>query len=100
MFKQVIIWTLQDKCFGPNLRVIKGNIKERFEELNGNIPGLNHIEVHSDCMSSSNGDVILMADFDDEASLKSKDSNELWNTALNEAVIPFIDETRHVEYSA
>ena len=99
MLKQVVIWTLQDKCFGPNLSAIKGNIKTRFEELNGQVPGLNRIEVHSECMSSSNGDVIMVAEFEDEASLKQRENNEMWSAAMKETVVPFVEVTTHVEYA-
>ena len=43
MVKQVVIWKLQDKCFGPNLGTIKANIKTKLEELNGQIPGLERL---------------------------------------------------------
>ena len=49
MIKQVVIWKLQDKCFGPNLGAIKANIKTKLEELNGNIPGLESIVVCTYC---------------------------------------------------
>ncbi|SEA82678.1 Stress responsive A/B Barrel Domain [Pseudobutyrivibrio sp. ACV-2] len=98
MVKQVTIWKLQDKCFGPNLGEIKGNIKSNFEQLKGKVPGLEHIEVTVDCMSSSNGDVIMTAEFEDEISLKQRQSNEYWGAALKQTVVPFVDETTHVEF--
>ncbi len=99
MVKQIVIWKLQDKCFGPNLESIKDNIKSRFEELDGQIPGLSKVEVHGDCMSSSSGDVVLIATFDDENFQKECQKHELWNSAMKDVVVPFIDDTNHVEYA-
>ena len=45
MVKHIIIWTLQDKCFGPNLSTIKENMKTRLEELNGQIPGVQSVVI-------------------------------------------------------
>ncbi|MCR5581033.1 MAG: Dabb family protein [Pseudobutyrivibrio sp.] len=99
MVKQIIIWKLQDKCFGPNLESIKSNIKHKFEELSGRIDGLSDIEVHSNCMSSSNGDVALIATFDSEEAQKQCRNDEDWNAVMKDAVVPFIQDTNHVEFS-
>ena len=99
MIKQVIIWSLQDKCFGPNLDDIKNNIKVSFESLEGKVPGLVSVEVQSDCLSSSNGDILLSTVYEDDLNLKGRDSNEFWNEAMNRAVVPFIAETKHVEFA-
>ncbi|SDB55532.1 Stress responsive A/B Barrel Domain [Pseudobutyrivibrio sp. YE44] len=98
MVKHIIIWTLQDKCFGPNLVTIKENMKSRLEALNGQIPGLQSIEVHTDCFSSSNGDVVMEAVFDDEDAVKSYKQNELRLEATKDVVVPFVDTTTHVEF--
>ena len=98
MVKHIIIWTLQDKCFGPNLEGIKENMKTKLEELNGHIPGLQSMVVHTDCFSSSNGDVALEAIFDDEEAVKAYKQNELRLAATKDAVVPFVDTTRQVEF--
>ena len=98
MVKQIMIWKLQDKCFGPNLEGIKCDIKSNLEDLKDKIPGLNDIEVHIDCMSSSNGDVIMIADYEDEEALKMRQNNEHWSATLKNNVIPFVENSTHVEY--
>ncbi len=99
MVKHIIIWKLQDKCFGPNLETIKASMKNRLEDMNGQIPGLMSMEVHADCMSSSNGDVVLEAVFESEEDVKAYKKNELRLAVTKDVVVPFVDETTHVEFA-
>lgn len=98
MYKQVIIWNLQDKCFGPNLDTIKSNMKVHLEELNGTVDGLQKIEVHVNCSSSSNADVIFEASFDDEESYKTFVNGDSYKLVTKDVVLPFIDRRTHVEF--
>ena len=98
MVKQVIIWKLQDKCFGPNLGAIKESIKTRLEDLNGKIPGLENIDVRTECLSSSNGDVAAMALFESEEAFKNYQKHELRLAATKDVVVPFVDSATHVEF--
>ena len=98
MIKQVTIWTLQDKCFGPNLNEIKKNINSTIESLPGKIPGLISAEVNENCLSSSNGDIVLECIFEDDLNFKNHNNNELWNDAMNKVVIPFVADVKHVEF--
>ncbi len=98
MVKHVIIWKLQDKCFGPNLDTIKSNMKSHLEELNGQIPGLNKLEVHEQCLSSSNGDIIMEAIFENEEAVKAYKQHELRLAVTKDVVVPFVDTTTHIEF--
>ena len=98
MFKQVILLNLQDKCFGPNLGTIKTNMKSKLEDLNGKVEGLQKIEVHSECSSSSNADVIVEVLFDNEEAFKTFSSDETYNMVTKDVIVPFIDNRTHVEY--
>ena len=98
MLKQVIVMNLQDKCFGPNLESIKGNMKERLEGLNGQIPGMEKLEVFTDCFSTSNADVCVELVFEDESAFKAFKTNEDYNIATKDVVVPFIDKRTHVEF--
>ena len=40
-----------------------------------------------------------VAEFEDEASLKQRENNEMWSAAMKETVVPFVDVTTHVEYA-
>ena len=59
MIKQVIVMSLQDKCFGPNLEAIKNNMKTTLESLNGQIDGMESLTVQADCLNTSNADVFV-----------------------------------------
>lgn len=98
MVKHIIIWTLQDKCFGPNLESIKANMKTRLEDLNGQIPGLQSLKVYNHCFTSSNGDVAVEAIFESEEAAKAYKHNELRLAATKDVVVPFVDTTRQVEF--
>ena len=98
MIKQVIVMNLQDKCFAPNLETIKTNMKTTLESLNGQIDGLQSLQVHADCLNTSNADVFVEIVFEDEEALKSLKSNEAYNAATKDVVVPFVDNRTHVEF--
>ena len=56
---------------------------------------MQNIEVHSECSSSSNADVIVEAIFDNENSFKEFKSNEAYNTVTKEVVVPFLRKMGH-----
>lgn len=89
---------LQDKCFGPNLEEIKTNMKTRLESLNGQIDGMKSLEVQADCLSTSNADVFVEIVFENEDALKNFKTNESYNFATKEVVVPFIDNRTHLEF--
>lgn len=98
MIKQVIVMNLQDKCFGPNLETIKNNMKTRLESLNGQVAGMISLTVHADCLNTSTSDVFVEIMFEDEEGLKSLKSNEDYNAATKDVVVPFVDSRTHVEF--
>ncbi len=98
MIKQVIVMSLQDKCFGPNLEAIKNNMKTTLESLNGQIDGMESLIVQADCLNTSNADVFVEIVFENEEALKSLKSNEDYKTATKDVVVPFVDNRTHVEF--
>ena len=98
MVKHLVIWKLQDKCFGPNLEAIKENMKTSLEGLGGKIPGLVSIEVHTHCLSSSNGDVSVEAVFESDDALKEFKKHELRLEATKDSIVPFVETVTHVEF--
>ena len=66
--------------------------------MNGKIPGVQSIEVHTDCFSSSNGDVALEAVFDSAEAVKQYKQNELRLDVTKDVVVPFVEVTTHVEF--
>lgn len=70
MVKHVILWQLKDEFSVEEKESIKAGIKAGLEGLQGQIDGLVEIKVQTDCLASSNVDVMLDSTFADEASLK------------------------------
>ena len=70
MVKHIILWKLKDELTKEEKELVKAGIKEGLEGLAGQIPGLLDIKVRTECLESSNVDVMLDTTFEDEASLK------------------------------
>ncbi len=67
MVKHIILWKLKDE---HNNISVKEGIKSNLEGLAGKIPGLIEIKVQISGLASSNADVMLCSEFEDEAALK------------------------------
>jgi hypothetical protein len=70
MVKHIILWQLKDELSAEEKAAVKAGIKEGLEELAGKIPGLLEIKVQTECLASSNAEVMLDSSFTDEESLK------------------------------
>ncbi|MBR6897241.1 MAG: Dabb family protein [Lachnospiraceae bacterium] len=70
MVKHIILWQLKDELSAEQKKEVKTGIKEGLEGLKGQIPGLVDIHVQTECLTSSNAEVMLDSTFEDEASLK------------------------------
>ncbi|HIZ48160.1 MAG TPA: Dabb family protein [Candidatus Gemmiger excrementavium] len=71
MTKHIILWTLKEELSADEKAAVKAGIKEGLEGLAGQIPGLVDIHVQTDCLPSSNADLMLDSTFTDEAALKA-----------------------------
>ncbi len=67
MVKHIILWKLKDE---HNTSEIKSGIKNGLEGLLGKIPGLLEIKVQTECLPSSNVDVMLYSAFESAEALK------------------------------
>ena len=67
MVKHIILWKLKNEHNNDN---IKNDIKSQLEALNGKIDGLIKLEIQTASLPSSNADVMLYSEFENEASLK------------------------------
>lgn len=67
MVKHIILWKLKDEY---NTDEVKKGIKNNLEGLLGLVPGLLEISVQTECLSSSNTDVMLYSVFESETALK------------------------------
>lgn len=68
MVKHIILWKLKDNI---NKEEIKKGIKENLEGLFGKIDGLVEIKVQTECLESSNADLMLYSVFENEEALKN-----------------------------
>ena len=98
MVKHIIFWTLKDEYSDEEKRVIKRGIKEGLESLQGKIPGLLSIRVRTDCLPSSNAEVMLDTSFADEESLKGYAVHPEHVAVANSKVRPFTKTRTCMDY--
>lgn len=67
MVKHIILWKLKEEY---NTNEVKLGIKREIEGLLGKVPGLLEIEVQTECLSSSNVDVMLYSVLESPEALK------------------------------
>lgn len=89
MVKHVILWQLKDEFSKQEKEKIKAGIKQSLEGLQGKIPGLVEIHVHTDGLSSSNADLMLDSVFEDEAALKGYAQHPEHVNAADHKVRPY-----------
>lgn len=68
MVKHIILWKLKEE---NNTAEIKNGIKQNLEGLLGKIDGLIEIKAQTECLESSNVDVMLYSVFETEEALKN-----------------------------
>ncbi|MCI5937627.1 MAG: Dabb family protein [Eubacterium sp.] len=71
MVKHVILWNLKEELSETEKQQVKKGIKDGLESLAGKIPGLLKIQVNIEGLESSNTDVMLDSEFEDEDALKT-----------------------------
>lgn len=89
MVKHVILWQLKDEFSAEEKAAIKAGIKEGIESLNGRIPGLLDIKVHTECLESSNAEVMLDSTFVDAEALKGYAVHPVHVEVANTKVRPY-----------
>ncbi|MBR3961296.1 MAG: Dabb family protein [Clostridia bacterium] len=67
MVKHIILWRLKEEYKNDD---VKAGIKNGLEALLGVVPGLLEIKVQTECLPSSNADVMLYSVFDSAEALK------------------------------
>lgn len=81
------MWKLKEESLGANKKQNAIKIKEKLEKLQGEIEGLEHIEVGIDFLGGTNYDVVLYA------KLLSREHLESYqNHPKHQAIVPFIKE--------
>ena len=98
MVKHVILWQLKDEFSAEEKESIKAGIKAGLEGLQGQIDGLVEIKVQTDCLASSNVDVMLDSTFTDEASLKGYAVHPAHVEVADNKVRPFTKTRACMDY--
>ncbi len=98
MVEHVIIWTLKPGLSDNEKAERKALIKEGLEGLSGRIEGMKSIEVITDILPSSSGDLMLRCVFENEKALEGYSGNPLHNAVADERVRPFIADRKCVDY--
>ena len=98
MVKHVILWTLKSEYDDEKKKEIKKGIKEGLESLAGKIPGLVSIKVNTEPLPSSNAEVMLDSEFEDEASLKGYSTHPEHVAVANEKVRPYTATRTCMDY--
>ena len=98
MVKHMILWQLKDELSAEEKESIKVGIKAGLEGLQGQIPGLLEIKVQTDCLASSNVEVMLDSTFADEASLKGYAVHPAHVEVADTKVRPFTKSRTCMDY--
>ena len=86
MVKHIILWKLKDEC---NTNEVKNGIKTALEGLVGVVPGLLEVKVQTECLPTSNVDVMLYSVLESEEALKGYAVHPAHVAAANNFVRPF-----------
>ena len=89
MVKHIILWQLKDEFSAEEKVNIKAGIKSGLEGLAGKIPGIVDIHVQTECLASSNADVMLDSTFESEEALKAYAVHPEHVKVADEKVRPF-----------
>ena len=100
MVKHIILWQLKDEIQGEEKETVKAGIKAGLEGLAGQIPGLIDIKVQTECLTSSNVDVMLDSTFVDENALKNYASHPAHVKVADNNVRPFTKTRACMDFEA
>ena len=89
MVKHIILWQLKDELSLDEKNAVKGGIKAGLESLVGKVPGLTAVKVQTECLASSNADVMLDCTLESEAALKGYAVHPAHVEIANTKVRPF-----------
>lgn len=100
MVKHIILWQLKDEIQGEEKEKVKAGIKAGLEGLAGQIPGLIDIKVQTECLDSSNVDVMLDSTFVDFQALKTYASHPAHVKVADNQVRPYTKTRACMDFEA
>ena len=89
MVKHIILWQLREELSAEEALEVKKGMKEGLENLKEVLPGIVEIHVQTDCLASSNADVLLDSTFENEEALKNYAVSKEHVAVADEKVKPF-----------
>ena len=98
MVKHVIIWTLKPELSDSEKAERKLKIKQGLEGLKGKIGGLIDIEVVTDLLPTSTGDLMLNSSFESVEALKGYSVNPAHVAVADAEVRPYTADRKCVDF--
>lgn len=98
MVKHVILWKVKEEYDGTKKEEIKAAVKAGLEGLQGQIPGLLEIQVHTNGLASSNADLMLDSSFESEEALKGYAIHPAHVAVADEKVRPYMEIRLCLDY--
>lgn len=96
--KHIIAWKLSPTLSPKEKATVKANAKSALEGLCGNIPGLLSIELVTDMLDTSTGDMLLISEFADKKAYAEYKTHPLHVAAADEFVRPYTVERLCCDY--
>ena len=97
MVKHMIIWKMNDEVADKSAKATE--IKEALEGLVGKIDGLLSMQILTDGMACSSGDLMMDSSFADEAALAAYQTHPLHQAVANGIVCPAVSQRLSFDYS-
>lgn len=95
MVKHIILWKLKAEF---NTDKVKNDIKVNLEKLLGVVPGLLEISVQTECLETSNADVMLYSVLESEEALAGYASHPAHVKAADTFVRPFTETRSCIDF--
>lgn len=96
MVKHMIIWKIKDEC--ENKALVKESIKRELEALTGKIDGLVEMQILTQGLSSSSGDLMMNSLFESEQALKAYQKHPSHQYVANTFVRPNVCQRLSFDY--
>ncbi len=96
MVKHIILWTLKEEANTPE---VKAAMKRELEALVGVVPGLLTMRIATEPLASSNADVMLYSELEDEAALHAYATHPAHVAVADTFVRPFTKTRTVMDYS-
>ena len=98
MVKHVIIWTLKDNLGTEEKNAIKKEAKEKLEALVGKIDGLIEMKIQTDCLPTSNGEMMLDSTFTSVEALAAYATHPMHQAVADQYVRPYTASRRCMDF--